>query len=154
MAANHDNLATLATVSTEMEALLLVNMLNDRGIAAVATGGFTSQFRAEAPGVVRVLVRQDILPVARSVLAEHEQDRCSAESAEETTESSTYEPRLTRFGICCLLVLALLNIAGILAAWGMGIAGMTDGLVALFVSVVLVAAVLTRWWLKRTAAEP
>src|SRR5271157_1304441 len=99
MPSNHDTLETLATVSTEVVAQLLVNMLNDPGIAAVATGGFTSQFRAEAPGVVRVLVKQDNLTVARSVLAEHEQERCSSESGDEDTESSAYEPRLTRFGI-------------------------------------------------------
>jgi hypothetical protein len=97
MTTNPDTLATLATVSTEVEAQLLANMLNDRGIAAVATGGFTSQFRAEAPGVVRVLVKQDDLSVARSVLAEREQERCSSEPVDEDREASVYEPRLNDY---------------------------------------------------------
>ncbi len=151
MTSNHDNLATLASVTTEVEAQLFVNTLNDHDIAAVATGGFTSQFQAEAPGVVRVLVKQKDLPVARSVLAEREHERCSSELADKNTESSVYEPRLTRFGIWSLLVLELFSIVSILAAWGMGLAGVSDGLLALVVSVVLVAAILTRWWLKRAA---
>ena len=151
MTSNHDNLATLASVTTEVEAQLLVNMLNDHDIAAVATGGFTSQFQAEAPGVVRVLVKQKDLAVARSALAEREQDHCPSELADENAESSAYESRLTRFGIWSLLVLELFSIVGIMAAWGMGLAGVSDGIVGLVVSVVLVAAIMTRWWLKRTA---
>ena len=40
-------LATLTSVSTEVEADLIVGMLNEHGIAAVATGGYTSQFQAQ-----------------------------------------------------------------------------------------------------------
>lgn len=56
MTTDQDTLATLATVATEMEGLLLVNILKEHSIAAVATGGFTSQFQADAPGSVRVMV--------------------------------------------------------------------------------------------------
>jgi len=73
MSSDHDTLATLATVSTEVEGQLIVNLLQDHGIAAVATGGFTSQFRAEAPGAVRILVKQESLSAARMVLAERRQ---------------------------------------------------------------------------------
>jgi hypothetical protein len=145
MTSNDDNLVTLSTVSTEAEGQMLVNLLNEHGIAAVATGGFTSQFRAEAPGAVQVLVKRVNLPEARGVLAECERERCSSEQANETRESSAYEPSLTRFGIRCLLILELIAVAGILAAWGMGV-NMVGGLVALLVSVLLVAAILTRRW--------
>ncbi len=62
-------LATLTSVSTEVEADLIVGMLNEHGIAAVATGGYTSQFQAQAPGTVQVLVNQENLSAARSLLA-------------------------------------------------------------------------------------
>jgi hypothetical protein len=147
MSSNHDTLATLATVSTEVEAQLLVNILNDHGIAAVATGGFTAQFLAEAPGVVRVQVKQDNLSVARSVLAERDQEHW-LEPADENAESAVYEPRLTRFGIRCVLIMALLYIVGMLAAWGTG-ANVVGGSVAIVVALVVIAAVLTRPWLQR-----
>ena len=77
MAADHDTPATLTTVANEVEGQLLVNILNEHGIAAMVTGGFTSQFRAEAPGTVQVVVRQDSLSLARSVLAERERQDSS-----------------------------------------------------------------------------
>jgi hypothetical protein len=148
MTSNDDNLVTLSTVTTEAEGQMLVNLLNEHGIAAVATGGFTSQFRAEAPGVVRVLVKRVNLPEARGVLVECEQERYSSERANETRESSEYEPSLTRFAVRCLLIMELMAVAGVLAAWGMG-ANVADGLVALVVSVLLLAAILTRLWSRQ-----
>ncbi len=146
MTSSHDTLAALATVSTEAEAQLMVNMLNDRGITAVATGGFTSQLLPGAQGVVRVLVKQESLPVAQSVLAEHEKERCSWELADENSEPSGYEPRLTKFLIRCLLIIGLIYIVGALVALGMGENGI-GGLAALAVAVLLLAAILTRrWW--------
>jgi len=151
MSSNDDSLVTLASVSTEVEAQLLVNMLNENGIAAVATGGSTSQFRAEAPGVVRVLLKQADLPVAKSVLAEREQDRL-LEAADEDAESSVYEPRLTRFGIWCLLVLVFISIVGNLVVWSMEGPAM-GRLVAFVFDVVLVAVILSRLRLKRAAGK-
>ncbi len=149
MSSNHDTLATLATVSTDVEAQLLVNLLNDHGIAAVATGGFTIQFRAEAPGVARVLVKQDDLSVARSVLAERDREH-SLEPPDENAASAVYESRLTRFGIRCVLIMALLYVVGMLAAWGTG-ANVAGGCVAIAVAVVVIAAVLTRpWWQRKS----
>jgi hypothetical protein len=96
MTSNHGAYATLTTVSTEMEAQLLVNVLNDRGIAAVVTGEFASQLLSAVPIAVGVLVEQESLSVARSVLTEHEQERCYSELAEEDTESSSDETGMTR----------------------------------------------------------
>lgn len=47
-------LVTVAERTSESAASILVAVLEDEGIRAVATGGFTAGFRAEAPGVVRV----------------------------------------------------------------------------------------------------
>jgi hypothetical protein len=150
MVSNHGTLATLATVANQVEAQLLVNTLNDHGIAGVATGGFTLQFGYEAFGVVRVLVKQESLSAGKSVLAEHEQERCSSEPANENSEPLGYEPRLTRFAVRCLAIMGLIGIVGILAAWGMGLGEeMPGGLVPLVVSVLLVAAILTRRWSLR-----
>jgi hypothetical protein len=65
----------LTTRPSEPEAALLVAALDQRGIDAQATGGLTSALRAEAPGVVRIIVRQSDLDRAQSVLAELEGDR-------------------------------------------------------------------------------
>jgi hypothetical protein len=62
----------LTTRRTETEAALIVAALKDRGVEAQATGGFTSGFRAEAPGDVRILVRRSDLEQARAALREIE----------------------------------------------------------------------------------
>ena len=67
----------LTTAATEAQAALIVAALEVRGVQTQATGGFTSGFRAEAPGDVRVLVRQADLERARKALREIE-----AESAD------------------------------------------------------------------------
>jgi type III secretory pathway lipoprotein EscJ len=58
----------LTTRRTEAQAALIVAALRDRGVEAQATGGFTSSFRAEAPGDVRILVRRSDLERAREAL--------------------------------------------------------------------------------------
>ena len=65
---NDDALLVLVSVANEMQAALIVNTLEDHGIRATATGDFTSGFRAEAPGDVRVLVKRSDLSEAREVL--------------------------------------------------------------------------------------
>jgi hypothetical protein len=58
----------LATVSTEVEAAAITTLLGANGIRALATGGYTADFRAEAPGTVQVIVRQEDLAEARRLL--------------------------------------------------------------------------------------
>ncbi len=65
-----DHLEVLVSVPTESEAAVIVAALDERGIEATATGGFTSGFKAEAPGMVKVLVKSDDLETARQALAE------------------------------------------------------------------------------------
>lgn len=143
MTADDDTLAIVATVPSEVEGQLLANILNDRGIPAAITGGFTSQFRAEAPGWVRVMVKQNSLSAAQSVLAERAQQGPSPEASVEDQESSAYQPRLTRFGIWSLLIGESLAIAGILAFLAMG-GNVVGGIATLVVSAGVVAAILTQ----------
>ncbi len=65
---SNDSLVVLKSVANEIEAALIVNVLGDYGIAATATGGFISGFKAEAPGDMRVLVKQSELQAAREAL--------------------------------------------------------------------------------------
>lgn len=64
----HDKLTTLTTVNDEMHASVIVTTLNDKGIKAKATGGFTAGFRAEAPGYVDVVVSEKDLTEAKRIL--------------------------------------------------------------------------------------
>lgn len=63
-------LVTVAERASEMSALILVSVLKDAGIRAAATGGFTSGFRAEAPGMVKVQTFEGDADRAREVIAE------------------------------------------------------------------------------------
>jgi hypothetical protein len=58
----------LTTVPTEQEAALLAAALEGRGIKTQRTGDLTSGLRAEAPGEVRILVRQRDLAEAQAAL--------------------------------------------------------------------------------------
>jgi len=58
---------TLLSVANEVEAGGIVTALAEYDIEAFATGGFTSGFKAEAPGNVQIVVRQSDLE--RAVLA-------------------------------------------------------------------------------------
>jgi hypothetical protein len=143
MAADDETLAIVATVTTEVEGQLLANILDERGIPAVVTGGTTSEFRAQAPGAVQVMVKQGSLSAARSALAERAQHRPSPEAVAGEQEFPAYQSRLTAFGIWSLLIGESLAIAGILAYLAMG-GDLVGGLATLVVSVGIVAAILTR----------
>ena len=61
---------TVASANDEIEAGVLVSVLEAAGIEARMVGEFTSGLRAEAPGAVAILVRRENAERARSVLAE------------------------------------------------------------------------------------
>ncbi len=134
MTADHETLAIVATVTTEVEGQLLANILNERGIPAVVTGGITSEFRAQTPGAVHVMVKQGSLSAARSALAERAQHRPSSEAVATDQEFSAYQSGLTAFGIWSLLIGESLAIVGILAYLAMG-GDLVGGLATLVVSV-------------------
>lgn len=70
MTVRSNSLEILTAVPSELEAQLIANVLREHGVEATITGAFTSQFRAHAPGMVQVLVRQPDMSVAASILAE------------------------------------------------------------------------------------
>lgn len=75
MSTDPKNLEVLVAVSNEVEAAAIVGALADQGIRALATGGYTSGFRAEAPGDVKVVVQHADADRARRALAELEQSQ-------------------------------------------------------------------------------
>jgi hypothetical protein len=70
MADLNENLARVTSVRTEMEGSVIVSGLEDRGIKATMSGVYTTNFRAEAPGWVEVLVAEHDLARAREALVE------------------------------------------------------------------------------------
>jgi hypothetical protein len=74
MADLHENLARLTSVRTEMEAGVVVAGLEERGIKAAMSGVYTTNFRAEAPGWVEVLVAEHELAKAQDALDEIQEE--------------------------------------------------------------------------------
>lgn len=68
------DLYQLVSVPSEVEAAVIVATLTDGGIQAVAAGGLTSSFRAEAPGEVAVLVNAADAERAHQILQQHRSD--------------------------------------------------------------------------------
>lgn len=58
---------TLAFFPQELHAQMLADALRDEGIEAEVSGGVTGGFRAEAPGVVKVLVHASDVERAQKV---------------------------------------------------------------------------------------
>lgn len=58
----------VATAANELDAAVLIAVINAAGIEAYTEGELTSQFRAEAPGEVRILVREEDFARAREAL--------------------------------------------------------------------------------------
>lgn len=145
MSTNHETLAIVATVASETEGHLLASILNEHEIPAVVSGGVTSQFRAETPGTVQVMVRQGNLAAARSILEERVQCRHDTDEVDEDEEAPTRQSRLTAFGEWSLLIGEWLAIAGILIFLAMG-GNLAGGLGAIVCSLGIVLAILTRRW--------
>ncbi len=66
-----DPTIVLALVPHEWQATMIANALRDRGFNAQITGETTAGFRAEAPGMVRVIVPESQFEDARAALAAH-----------------------------------------------------------------------------------
>ncbi|TWU00174.1 hypothetical protein Pla108_11190 [Botrimarina colliarenosi] len=60
----------LTETPTEADAIMICDALAEHGVRAVYNGDMVAGFRAEAPGMVRVLVRADELDLAKRLLAE------------------------------------------------------------------------------------
>ncbi len=68
MAIELSPLEVLVQFPGEVDASIIVNALETEGIKAALTGVNTASFRAEAPGLVSVMVRRDDVDRARQVL--------------------------------------------------------------------------------------
>ena len=64
------NPETLLSVPNDLEAAMIVSALAGHEVDATTAGEYTSGFRAEAPGEVKILVRRCDLERARRVLEE------------------------------------------------------------------------------------
>ena len=60
----------VAKVTTDFEAAAIVSALAAAGLKAMAVGGHTAGFRAEAPGDVSVVVPENEAAQAAAVMAE------------------------------------------------------------------------------------
>ncbi len=65
----------VAKVPTDFEAAAIVTALQEAGIKAMAVGGHTAGFRAEAPGDVAVVVQENEAKQAETVLAQFRKDQ-------------------------------------------------------------------------------
>ncbi len=71
MRSKKDHLEPLTSTPSEGQAAMIVSVLKDSGIEAVAEGGLTAGFRAESVGEVRVMVWAEDLERARLALDEY-----------------------------------------------------------------------------------
>jgi len=65
---NHPEVLT--SVRNDLEAMPLLAALEELGVEATTTGSFTADFRAEAPGEVRIVVKHQDLARAKEALKE------------------------------------------------------------------------------------
>lgn len=72
---HHETIVTLAFLNTEVEATLLADALNQEGIHSEVAGLLTASFRAEAPGRVKVLVREQDLAQAKELMDDYMQSK-------------------------------------------------------------------------------
>jgi hypothetical protein len=68
MADHPENIALLTSAPTEMHAGIIVAALEENGIKCTTSGEATAGMRAEAPGWVQILVAEEDLDAAQSVL--------------------------------------------------------------------------------------
>lgn len=123
MTLQYEKLVPVATGTSELEGQLLVNLLEEHSIPATMTGGLTSQFRAEAPGMLQVMVMQDRLSAAQSLIEEQNRLGSGSEPIVEPdaidADSSSPQLWLTSFGFWTFVIGNLLAIVGILLFWFM-----------------------------------
>jgi hypothetical protein len=70
MSTDPSELVVLVSVPNEIEAAAVAAALEQNGIQTIIAGGYTSGFKAEAPGDVNVLVKQSDADRAKQALRE------------------------------------------------------------------------------------
>jgi hypothetical protein len=114
-------LVCVMTTSSEWEAGLVTNRLEELGIAASATGGATAEFRGEAPGAVRVLVdsrdKEEASAVVQELLEARQKRLAKDKECEKAmVESGTLRPSTGRV---FMILFCLDCLTGILATVGL-----------------------------------
>ena len=69
------HLEVLASFPNEIDASLIANALDAEGVTAVMTGVNTASFRAEAPGLVNIMIRREDLDRSRQILVEFQNSK-------------------------------------------------------------------------------
>lgn len=90
MTTSTDNLVTLAELSTDMEASMIIAALEREGIEAFMKGEFTAGFRAEAPSWPKVEVRESDYERARAILDSFETKQEAEVDEREVAVDSTF----------------------------------------------------------------
>jgi hypothetical protein len=91
--ANPEDLVVLTRVPDELSALLIVGDLEAQGVPAVVIGGLTAQLRAEAPGLVSVMVRRMDVPRAQALLEQNAPPEGWEDEAEAAPREAEAAPR-------------------------------------------------------------
>jgi hypothetical protein len=111
---------TLLSVSTELEATAIVNVLTEYGIEAITVGGYTSGFKAEAPGSVAVVVKQADFDRARHALTEVRQQQGKIDWSKVDVTEKAETPQTAQNGDT-LLSLITIHIWWMLEFMGIGL---------------------------------
>lgn len=98
----------LVAVSSDLEAAMIVSALAAHDLDATTSGEYTSGFRAEAPGLVEVLVRRCDLSKAREVLSQLTVQR--SQESDLTTSALAVDREYSINWLIPLVILTLLGI--------------------------------------------
>ena len=79
----HPEPRVVAECTSEIEATIIRNMLREEGIPCEVSGGTIGGMRAEAPGLVQVLVPETHAEQARKMVLEHEDHKGGEDAGQE-----------------------------------------------------------------------
>jgi hypothetical protein len=82
----------LASVSAETEAAMIVAALAEHGIEASTTGGIIAGFRAEVPGHIDIIVRQEQLAKAQQAYVQIQAEMFDSDSEIDWSQVDVGEP--------------------------------------------------------------
>lgn len=98
------NPETLLSVPNDLEAAMIVSALAAHDVDATTAGEYTSGFRAEAPGDVKILVRRCDLERARRVLHELAPQQSARPATAAAAPSGQRHPARMKLGILLVVL--------------------------------------------------
>ena len=108
-----DSPRTIYRAASECEAALVVGLLADHGVEARTVGNFIAGFRAEAPSLVGVVVREADAAEAKAILGEREDAR-AGQLQDEAPDEPASEQRPFGWGLGLSLAAGLAVVGCIL----------------------------------------